>query len=215
VVFDAFTVFDPRGVVAAAERLVPGKGAALVNAWRTRQFEYAWLRVLGGKYVDFRQVTEDALDWAARSVQLELDPRPRAALLTSNRELPAWPDSIQALRALRAAGLRLAWLSNFTTEMLSVASRSAGVEGLLDHPFSTDAARTYKPAPSAYQLAVDGFDLPREQIAFAAFAGWDAAGAKWFGYRTFWINRMGLPIERLGVEPDAVLSSLAELAELV
>jgi 2-haloacid dehalogenase len=99
--------------------------------------------------------------------------------------------------------------------MLSIASRSAGVEGLLDLAFSTDAANTYTPAPSAYQLAVDGFHLPREQIAFAAFGGWDAAGAKWFGFRTFWINRLGLPIEGLGAQPDAVVSSLAGLAELL
>ena len=26
------------------------------------------------------------------------------------------------------------------------------------------------------------------EIAFAAFAGWDAAGAKAFGYPTFWVK---------------------------
>ena len=30
--------------------------------------------------------------------------------------------------------------------------------------------------------------LRRDEIAFAAFGGWDAAGAKSFGYPTFWGN---------------------------
>jgi 2-haloacid dehalogenase len=56
---------------------------------------------------------------------------------------------------------------------------------------------TFKPDPRAYQLGIDAFKLPKEQIAFAAFAGWDAAGAEWFGYRTFCVNRMGAKPESL------------------
>jgi 2-haloacid dehalogenase len=47
IAFDAFTTFDPRPIVALAEQLFPQKGAALGNAWRTRQFEYTWLRSVG------------------------------------------------------------------------------------------------------------------------------------------------------------------------
>ncbi len=32
---------------------------------------------------------------------------------------------------------------------------------------------------------------------------WDAIGAAWFGYTTFWINRSGQPLEELGAQPDA------------
>ena len=53
--------------------------------------------------------------------------------------------------------------------------------------------------------------LPREEILFAAFAGWDAAGAKSFGHPTFWVNRLGLPAERLGFEPDEAGKALDDL----
>src|SRR5262245_54197995 len=43
IAFDAFVTFDPRHVFALAEELFPGKGAALGNLWRIRQFEYTWL----------------------------------------------------------------------------------------------------------------------------------------------------------------------------
>ena len=50
--------------------------------------------------------------------------------------------------------------------------------------------------------------MPRERILFVAFAGWDAAGAKLFGYPTFWVNRLGLPPERFGPMPDITSSDL-------
>jgi|SRR5271157_495263 len=48
VAFDAFPIFDSRPVAALAETVFPGNGQALSNAWRTRQFEYQWLRALSG-----------------------------------------------------------------------------------------------------------------------------------------------------------------------
>ena len=62
IAFDAFPIFDPRPVFSLAEEgLYPGRGAELSNEWRTRQFEYAWLRTLEGQYADFWTVTQDAL----------------------------------------------------------------------------------------------------------------------------------------------------------
>ena len=65
--FDAFPVFDPRPVAALAEAEFPGHGAELAALWRTRQFEYSWLRAIARDYVDFWQCTDDALLCAAAS----------------------------------------------------------------------------------------------------------------------------------------------------
>ena len=80
---------------------------------------------------------------------------------------------------------------------------------------STDTVQTYKPDPHAYQLGIDAFKLQRNQIAFAAFGGWDAAGAKWFGYPTFWVNRLSLPVEELDARPDAIVATTGELLALI
>jgi len=69
--------------------------------------------------------------------------------------------------------------------------------------------------PRAYALGVSRLGLAREQIAFAAFGGWDAAGARWFGYPTFWVNRLGVPAEQLGPGPDGSGPTLAELDRFV
>lgn len=215
VVFDAFPIFDPRPVYALAEKLFPGQGAALSDAWRTRQFEYQWLRSLTGRYADFWQATEDGLVYAARLLRLNLTSEARAQLMDSYLRLDAWPDVPPALQSLREAGLRLAFLSNMTPRMLQAGIRNAGLTDVFDFALSTDTIRAYKPEPRAYQMALDAFHCRREEILYAAFAGWDAAGARAFGYPTFWVNRLGLPQEELGITADATGRDLTDLVTFV
>jgi 2-haloacid dehalogenase len=215
IAFDAFPIFDPRPVFGLAETLFPGKGAELGNAWRTRQFEYQWLRALSGHYVDFWQTTEEGLVFAAQLLQLELTLEKRAQLMQAYLGLKTWPDVPSALSALKEAGIRFAFLSNMTAKMLEAGIKNAGLDGVFEYVLSTDQIRAYKPDPRAYQMAIDAFRLKREEILFAAFAGWDAAGAKWFGYPTFWVNRLNLPGEELGVAPDAMGRDLTDLVSFV
>jgi 2-haloacid dehalogenase len=60
-------------------------------------------------------------------------------------------------------------------------------------------------------LGIDVLKLPRQEILFVAFAGWDAAGAKLFGYPTFWVNRQNFPAEKLDAVPDGAGESLTHL----
>src|SRR5262249_11337492 len=111
VAFDGFPIIDPRPIAARAEELFPGKGDALITSWRTRQFEYTWLRTLSGHYLDFWHTTEDALIFAAESVGVSLTDQLRVRLMQTYLELQAWPDARMALESLRAAGIRVAFLS--------------------------------------------------------------------------------------------------------
>ncbi len=215
IAFDGFPIFDPRPVFALAEALFPGRGAELSNAWRIRQFEYTWLRTAANQYRDFLGVIEDALVFATKSLGLELTSEKRTALVGSYLKLNAWPDVKPALEQLKAAGIRLAYLNNFTPAMLQVNTRNAGLEGFFEHSLSVDAVRLYKPHPRSYQMGLDAFGLKREEILFAAFAGWDAAGAKQFGYPTFWVNRQKQPLEELGVTPDGEGAGMANLVQFV
>jgi 2-haloacid dehalogenase len=84
-------------------------------------------------------------------------------------------------------------------------------EGLL----STDQVKAFKPDPRAYEMGVKALDLAREEILFVAHGGWDAAGAKIFGYPTYWVNRFNLPPEELGVMPDCTGTDLNGLANFI
>jgi len=211
VLFDAFPIFDPRPVFALVEEVFPGKGPELSNAWRTRQFEYTWLRNSMADYKDFWQVTQDALVFAANSLKLDLTPEKRDRLMNAYLQLRAYPDVLESLKFMRSAGLKLAFLSNFTVKMLQAGITNSGLDGMFDHLLSTDAVRAFKPDARAYQLGLDTFKFKREEMVFAAFAGWDAAGAKKFGYPTFWVNRFHQPSEELGFAPDGMGDNLVEL----
>ncbi|HEY9793856.1 MAG TPA: haloacid dehalogenase type II [Candidatus Obscuribacterales bacterium] len=213
--FDAFPVFDPRPIFAKAEALFPGLGDRLSNEWRTRQFEYTWLRSLSHQYADFWHVTEDALVYAAHKLKLDLDSAKRAELMNGYLQLKPWPDVQQALNTIKSSGIRLAFLSNFTEDMLRSNIKSSSLDGIFDHILSTDGAKTYKPDPKAYQLGVDALHADRDQIVFVAFAGWDAAGAAAFGYPTFWVNRLNSPLEELPSKPDGMGKDLNDLLSFI
>jgi len=215
VAFDGFPIIDARPVFARVEEMFPGRGAELSNAFRTRQFEYTWLRSIGGRYADFWRVTEEALTFAAKSVKIDLSGEQRDRLMRTYLELKAWPDVLPALTRLREAGIRMAFLSNLTAAMLDAVIKNAGLDGFFEDHLSTDNVRVYKPDPLAYRMAVDAFGFRKEEIVFAAYAGWDAAGAKWFGYPTFWVNRAGAAVEELEIVPDGTGTTLADLAIFV
>lgn len=212
-VFDAYgTLFDVHSVTRLADSLFPGKGAALSAAWRTKQLEYTWLRSLMGRYEDFNRVTRVSLEWALESLGLEsADGSAIASLLEEYRRLAPFPEVPAALERLGAT-VPLAILSNGHPEMLQAVVEHNGFEprfrgGLI----SVHAAKVFKPAPAVYRLVEERLGVPRAMVGFVSSNGWDAAGAKAFGFRVWWINRAGAPVERLGVRPDRVIASLAEL----
>lgn len=215
VAFDAFPILDPRSVFALVEELYPERGVELSNVWRARQFEYTWLRTLSRRYSDFWQVSDDALVFAAKATRVELTSENHARLMEAYLKLRCWPEVPAALRTLKKAGIRLALLSNMTARMLEAGIRNSELNGVFDHVLSTDRVKAFKPDPRAYQMGQDAFGLKPDQILFAAFAGWDAAGAKSFGYPTFWVNRLNQPDEELGVTLDAIGGNLNDLVAFV
>jgi 2-haloacid dehalogenase len=215
VAFDYFVIFDPNSIVPEIDAAFPGRGKEFVNLWRTRQFEYAWLRSMTNRYVDFFRVTEDALVYTANALQLDLTPERKTSLLNAYMHLKPWPDAEVSLRKLKDAGVRVITIANFSPAMLRSNAEGAHLTGLFDELLSTDANHTYKPDPRAYELGVKRLNLKKEDIVFAAFGGWDAAGAKAFGYPTFWVNRFALPPEELGVAPDGTSNTFAGLLAFV
>ena len=81
IAFDAFPIFDPRRIAQLAEILFPGNGPAIMNAWRTRQFDYQWLRALSGRYANFLQATEESLLFTAKQLSLEFSEDKRQQLM--------------------------------------------------------------------------------------------------------------------------------------
>ena len=211
-VFDAYgTLYDVRSVGALAERLTPGNGAALVDLWRAKQLEYTWLTSLMERRHDFAQVTGEALEYAVAALRLPLDTAMRRELAAAWLDLAPFPDAKDTLERLAPAPRWI--LSNGTRAMLDPLVERSGLRAQLSGILSVDAAGIYKPSPRVYALVTMQLNVPPERIGFVSANGWDAIGAKSFGFHTWWINRGGLPVDRHGPAPDAVIRSLAELTK--
>lgn len=215
IAFDALAVFDPRSILKSTSQLFPKEGAELSREWRVCQFEYTWLRNSMNRYADFWQVTHEALTKAGNKVNLHLTEVHQSQLMEMFRQLEPWPDAGPVLLQLRNAGIRVCLLSDFTESMLRSCVEHAGLNGIFEHLLSCDRVREFKPSPRAYQMGVDAFGLNREEILFVAFAGWDAIGAKSFGYPSYWANRMMAPPEQLGAIPDYVSVNLKDVVPYI
>ena len=213
-VFDAYgTLFDPFSVRALAEQLFPGHGAALSQLWRAKQLEYSWLRTLMGRYDNFWKITQDALTFSCRSLGLNCSDQQHRALMEIYLSLPAFPEVKPALENLSA--LPLSILSNGTPEMLAAVVSANGMAHFFAHIFSVDSLQIYKPRPEVYQHAVDNLGLPRESIGFVSSNFWDISGATSFGFQAFWLNRMSVVPDELGITPNATLQNLSGLPALL
>jgi len=215
VAFDYFVIFDPNSVVGEVEKVFPGKGMDFTKAWRAKQFEYGFLRSITKNHEDFFKVTEDALLYTLANMKLEATEAQKKQLLNAYLSLKPWPDAVAGLKSLKASGVKIITISNFSKMMLKSNADNAGINNLFDEQLSTEINGTYKPDPEAYELGIRHLGLKKEDVVFAAFGGWDAYGAKSFGYPTYWVNRFNLPTEKLGIQADGTANNFQGLLDFV
>ena len=214
-VFDAYgTLFDYASAALRCKDALGADWQAFSDLWRRKQLEYTWLRSLMGRHADFWHVTGESLDYALAAFKRN-DPALRALLMQQYLSLDCYPDAVAVLKRLREAGVKTAILSNGSPTMLTAAVNSSGISRLLDGTFSVEKVATYKPHPSVYQIAVDELGVPAGRVCFLSSNGWDAAGAAAFGFRVVWVNRDGMPVEKLPGHPEAEVASLADFPALL
>lgn len=199
VLFDVFgTLVDTSSVSQRAEELFPGNGAALANLWREKQLVYTRLRGLGGRYINFTGLTEDALMCAADTLRLPLDAASRGALMHEFTQLKTFSDVLPALKRMRATGVTMGVLSNGDAALLEDVVRAAELSDYLDLILSADQVQNYKPAPAVYDMGPQTLKHPSSELLFVSANAWDAVGAAWAGYQSVWVNRTDMAPERLG-----------------
>ena len=214
-VFDAYgTIFDFASAAARCPDIPEAKRNELTTLWRDKQIQYTWLRTMQGQYVDFWQVTGDALDFTLDSLGIAT-PGLHGRLMELYLTLSAFPEVPQTLQALREAGFVTAILSNGTPSMLSAVVKGAGLEGLFDMVLSVDAVGVFKTDPRVYEYALTQLGVTAAQVSFQSSNAWDAFAASAFGMRVVWCNRYAQRPERLPGRPDHEVRSLAELPGLL
>jgi 2-haloacid dehalogenase len=238
VVFDAYgTLYDIQSVAATTEQAFPGYGEIITQIWRIKQLEYTWLRTLMRRYEDFSVITRDSLAYTLRSLGLKSDPAAFAGIVDKYLHLDLYPDALTALSAMKDR--KLAILSNGSTGMLHALVANTGLDRLLDATISIDSAKMFKPSPEAYALVERTLGVAPADVLFVSSNPFDACGAKAFGFRVAWIERvtaeaMALTcvkndlvppltmfkairtqMDELGLEPDNRITALSDLPNLL
>ena len=209
-VFDAYgTLFDVHSVLARCEQFWPGKGAQLSQLWRAKQLEYSWQLSLMRRYAPFSQLTREALRYSCECLGLKIGKEEEQALMAEYLELKTYPDVPGALQRLK--GHKLAILTNGSPDMIGPLVKNRGMEETFDAVLSVDALKIFKPAPQVYALAIRKLKIPKNKVAFVSSNCWDALGAKSYGFRAYWINRTGAPVDRTGFQPDRIVTGLDEV----
>src|SRR5271165_434221 len=138
VVFDAYgTLLDVHAAMAGHSAALGSNWPLISAEWRQKQLEYSWIRSLSGSahHRDFWRLTQEALTWAAARHGIT-DTRVLADVLTAYRTLDAYKEVPKVLKRIRDRGMATAILSNGEPGMLADATRSAGIDTLLDHVLS-------------------------------------------------------------------------------
>jgi 2-haloacid dehalogenase len=238
VVFDAYgTLYDIQSVAAVTEEAFPGYGEIITQIWRIKQLEYTWLRSLMRRYEDFSAVTRESLAYTLKVLGLNSDAEMFERIMDKYLHLDLYPDAAATLAAM--GDRKLAILSNGSPDMLGALVRNSGLSGVLDATISVDAKKIFKPSPDAYALIESTLGVAPAQVLFVSSNPWDACGARAFGLKVAWIERVTpeamalacvkndvLPpltmfkairtqMDELGCEPDYRIRALAELPGLV
>jgi 2-haloacid dehalogenase len=203
------TLLDLAPLSASINAVLPG-GAEL---WFTTMLQHAMGMSLAGRYAPLPEIGAAALRMLAEGRGTLLSPARAQMAIAQITRLPAHPDVAPALARLRAAGFKLAALSNSTTAGLRAQLAFAGLARLFDAQFSVQDFRVYKPHASVYRGAAARMRVAPQQAMLVAAHGWDVAGAGWAGLATAFVCRGDKRPFPLGEEPALVVQDLSGLAD--
>ncbi|WP_158809221.1 haloacid dehalogenase type II [Beijerinckia sp. L45] len=178
--------------------------AAMSKTWRALYREGMDKVIAGARpWLPVEQIYREALDLLLDGLGLAeaFTPAERDAMNAVWTKLDAWADSAEGLARLRKA-YTLTTLSNAGMPALISVVKHAGLT--FDCVLSADLARSYKPAPAVYQLAVDCLGVAPSEILMVASHKYDLVAARAFGMRTAFVARpleFG-PDERPDLGPD-------------
>jgi 2-haloacid dehalogenase len=187
----------------------------LLQDWFANVLLYSEVATLAGPYSDFASIGGAALDMIANARGITLSSADRGAILQGMLALPAHPDVLYGLQAMRDAGLRLVTLTNSAPAAVQQQLANAGLAAFFERSFSVDAVRRFKPAGEAYRSVADALELPVDRLRLVAAHAWDIVGALRAGYSAAFVARPGKVLYPLGPQPDIVGPDFKSVAQQI
>jgi len=168
--------------------------------------------LLGSEHTPYRENGERAVSFVMDRAGIQHTPEEAHDLVAAIERLKPFPDVPAALDRLRKR-YKLVVLSNGDSDMLETARQYHGIA--FDQLISVSVAGAFKPHHATYERAAALVDVPRDQILFVANHAFDCIGAKSSGMRTAFIDRRRRPFGATPHQPDLIVPSMTELAEVI
>lgn len=222
--FDCYgTLIDwESGILSAMQGVIEFHELVCTSEDVLRAFARAEAAVEASGFMSYREVLRRT--FAAMAKDLGFAPR-RDELELLEDSLPRWlpfPDTVAGLRALAAAGHRLAVISNVDDDLFARTAERLGVG--FDAVVTAAQAKHYKPHPGMFELAVARLGVAPGRILHAAQSRFhDVATAKRLGMQTVHVvrasGRSGGAVPEVDddepTRPDWTVPDLAGLVALV
>ena len=219
--FDQYgTIVDmQKGLTEAVTPFLREKGwqgapDSFVTWWRRTHFENSMIDALIDRgHTPYRQIGHRAVSYVMDRCKIGYTQDEVRWLVSRIERLEPFPDVVPALERLRAAGYKLAILSNGDRDMLEAAGPNIGFA--FDHVISVQEAGYFKPHWKTYAKACEIIGRERSSILFVANHAFDCIGAKAYGLRAAFIDRRTRPFGETPHQPDLVVGDFAELAAVL
>lgn len=142
------------------------------------------------EYISYRDILRQTVQAMAEEEGITLAPGAEDTLPDSLGDWPAFPDTVESLKAL-GQKYRLAILSNVDDDLfLLSAERHLGGIAQFDPVITAQQVQSYKPAPPHFIAALERLKLEPEQILHVAQSRYhDILPARTLGMVTVWVNR--------------------------
>ena len=189
--------------------------ASVRRDWFAQLLQSALVATVTGVYTDFGSIGGAALAMVAERQGKLLTDADRQALRDGMQHLPPHPEVQESLQRLRAAGLRIAALTNSTAAVAEAQMHNAGLTEYFEQVLSADTVRRLKPAPEPYKMAADSLGVAPEGIRLVAAHSWDVAGALRVGCAAAFVARAGQVLDPLAPRPDVVGADLRAVVDQI
>ncbi len=189
--------------------------AEVMQQWFAMLLHTSLVVTLADSYTDFGSLAGHALDLIASRHGLTLSQADRTKILQQIRDLPPHPEVPESLDRLKAAGFRMATLTNSPPHVLEAQMANSGLARYFEPLISIDAVRLFKPAPETYRMAAKKLGVPLEQIRMVAAHDWDVVGALQAGCSAAFIARGGRIYHPHYKKPDVIGQDLEEVARQI
>jgi 2-haloalkanoic acid dehalogenase type II len=169
------------------------------RAWRAAYLR----RTYGcGKYIAYEQLVREA------AAETGLPESAARALEADWLQLAPWSGALDTLQAL-SPHCKLAIVTNCSVHL---GTQAAGLFPVhWDVIVTAEEAGMYKPDPLPYRLALAELGVEAHEAAFVAGSSYDMFGTAAVGLRTYWHNRVGLPLVAGAPPPEIEAPTLASL----